>query len=70
MCLLGFLGFLWFSELLNIWLCDIKWKEVYIEINIFKSKIDIYRRGNVVIIVKIGNDMCFIFWLKKYILLL
>lgn len=70
MCLLGFSGFLRFSELSNIRLCDIKWKEAYIEINIPKSKTDIYRRGNVVIIAKTGNDMCPIFWLKKYISLL
>lgn len=58
MCLLGFSRFLRFSELSNIRLCDIKWKEAYIEINIPKSKTDIYRIGNVVIIAKTGNDMC------------
>lgn len=38
MCLLGFSGFLRFSELSNIRLCDIKWKYAYIEIYIPKSK--------------------------------
>lgn len=70
MCLLGFSGFLRFSELSNIRLCDIKWKDAYIEIKIPKSKTDIYRKGNVVIIAKTGNDMCPISWLSKYISLL
>lgn len=69
MCLLGFSGFLRFSELSNIRLCDIKWKDEYIEIKIPKSKTDIYRKGNV-IIAKTGNDMCPISWLSKYISLL
>lgn len=70
MCLLGFSGFFRFSELSNIRICDIKWENAHIEINIPKSKTDIYRRGNSVIIAKNGNDLCPVFWLNKYIDLL
>lgn len=70
MCLLGFSGFFRFSELSNIRMCDIKWENAHIEINIPKSKTDIYRRGNSVIIAKTGNDLCPVFWLNKYIDLL
>ena len=38
MCLLGFSGFLRFSELSNIRLSEIKWRDAYIEIKIPKSK--------------------------------
>lgn len=70
MCLLGFSGFFRFSELSNIRICDIKWENAHIEINIPKSKTDIYRRGNSVIIAKTGNNLCPVFWLNKYIDLL
>lgn len=70
MCLLGFSGFFRFSELSNIRMCVIKWENAHIEINIPKSKTDIYRRGNSVIIAKTGNDLCPVFWLNKYIDLL
>lgn len=67
MCLLGFSGFFQFSELSNIRMFDTKWENAYIVINIPRSKTDIYRRGNSVIIAKTGNDMCPVLWLNKYI---
>lgn len=66
MCLLGFSGFFRFSELSNIIMCDIKWENAHIEINIPKSKTYIYRRGNSV--AKTGNDLCPVFFgLNKFI---
>lgn len=62
MCLLWFSGFFRFSELSNIRMCDIKWENDHIEIHILKSKTDIYRRGNSVIIAKTENDLCPIFF--------
>ena len=67
MCLLGFSGFLRFSELSNIRMCDILWKDSHIEIKIPKSKTDIYRKGNSVIIARTGNILCPVHWLQKYI---
>ena len=67
MCLLGFSGFLRFNELSNIRLSDLSWHDNYLEIKITKSKTDIYRRGNSIIIGKTGNELCPLFWLNKYI---
>ena len=67
MCLLGFSGFLRFSELSNIRFSDLIWHDNYLEIKIRQSKTDIYRRGNSIIIGKTGNDLCPLFWLRKYI---
>ena len=66
MCLLGFSGFLRLSELSNIRFSDLTWHDNYLEIKIHKSKTDIYRRGNS-IIGKTGNELCPLFWFKKYI---
>ncbi|CAG2214745.1 unnamed protein product [Mytilus edulis] len=48
--LLGFSGFLRYSELANIKMSNIEFYDSYIKICIEKSKTDLYRRGNSVII--------------------
>jgi hypothetical protein len=39
-------------------MCDILGKDSHIEIKIPKSKTDIYRKGNYVIIARTGNNLC------------
>lgn len=39
----------------------------HIKIRIEKSKTDIYRRGNYVVIASTGTDLCPVLWLKWYI---
>ncbi|XP_076075708.1 integrase/recombinase xerD homolog, partial [Mytilus galloprovincialis] len=69
LCLLGFSGFLRFSELANIRMCDLDFQSNFLEIKIPKSKTDLYRRGNSVVIAKTRNELCPVFWLRKYIAL-
>ncbi|KAJ8313894.1 hypothetical protein KUTeg_008455 [Tegillarca granosa] len=61
LCLLGF------NELVNMKLSDISFKQGYVEISIRKSKTDIYRRGNVIVISETGNKLCPVSWLRDFI---
>ena len=45
-CVLGFAGFFRISELLNLQIKDISFKESWVEIFVKKSKTDQYREGN------------------------
>ena len=65
--LLGFSGFLRYSELSYIKMNNIEFHDTYIKLFISKSKTDIYRRGSSIIIAKTSNDLCPVFWLKLYI---
>ncbi|CAG2202531.1 unnamed protein product [Mytilus edulis] len=67
-CLLAYSGFLRVSELLNIRRCDINFELGYISIFIPKSKTDIYRDGNSVVIACMDSDMCPVKNLKLYLL--
>lgn len=67
LCLLGFSGFFRFSELSNILLKDLVFSETHVEIFVRKSKTDIYRRGNKVLIAKTGNKLCPVSFLLRYI---
>ncbi|CAG2197212.1 unnamed protein product [Mytilus edulis] len=67
-CLLAYSGFLRVSELLNIRRCDIIFELGYISIFIPKSKTDIYRDGNSVVIACMDSDMCPVKNLKLYLL--
>ena len=50
-CVTAFAGFLSFNELANLRCCDVKFcKDKYVELFIAKSKTDIYRNGNVVML--------------------
>jgi integrase len=66
-CLLGFSGFLRYSELSNIKMKNIIFHDSHVELTLDQSKTDIYRRGNTVVIAKTGNDLCPVTWLKKYV---
>ena len=46
MCSLGFAGFLRYSELANIKLCDISFEETHMAINIVRSKTYVYKEGH------------------------
>ena len=65
--LLGFAGFLRFNELANLRVRDISFHDLYMSVTIEKSKTDVYRRGNNVLIASTGNKTCPVFWLKKYL---
>jgi len=55
MILIGYAGFLRFSELVNIKRPDLKFFESYLSISITKSKTDLYREGSDVVIVKLNS---------------
>ena len=69
LCLLGFSGLLRFSELSCIRMSDIVWHDNYRKVNIPQNKTDIYRRRHSMINGKTDNELCPIYWLKRYILL-
>ena len=58
LCLLGFSGFFCFSELSNFTMKDLCFFDTHVEVIVPKSKTDIYRRGNKVLIAKTGNKLC------------
>ena len=50
-CVTAFAGFLHFNELANLRCCNVKFcRDKYVELFIAKSKTDIYRNGNVVML--------------------
>ena len=56
MCVLGFYGFLRFSEIVNLRRLDLKFVDNYIELFIEKSKTDKYRQGAKVFISVEGEN--------------
>ena len=64
--LLGFSGFLRHSELANIKMNNIECFDTHIKIYIEKSKTNIYRRGNSVVIASTNTAFCPVVWLKTY----
>ena len=62
--LLGFSWFLIYSELADIKMNNIE--DTHIKIYIEKSKTDIYRRGNSVVIASTYTAFCPVVWLKTY----
>ena len=68
MCVTAFTGFLRFNKLANLRCCDVKFcKDKYVELFIAKSKTDIYRNGNVVLLAKTGHITCPYNLLNRYI---
>ncbi|KAK3099168.1 hypothetical protein FSP39_000438, partial [Pinctada imbricata] len=67
MCLVGYAGFLRFSEIVNIKACDLNFSDEYVSIFIEKSKTDKYREGRWVIIAKSDQITCPVNMLKTYI---
>ena len=67
-CVTAFAGFLRFNELANLRSCDVKFcEDKYVELFIAKSKTDIYRNGNVVLLAKTGHITCPYNLLNRYI---
>ena len=66
-CLIGFAGLLRYNELSNIRVHHIERQEGYLKIFIPKSKTDIYREGNYVLIKRLANKYCPVSILERYI---
>ena len=67
MCLLGYAGFLRFSELVNIKMSDINFYESYMTLNISKSKTDVYKEGSLLHIARSNSDTCPVAMLERYL---
>ena len=65
--ILGFSGFLKYSEIADLRMKDIQIFKEHIQINIKCSKTDQYRQGQNIIIAKTGSDLCPVSWVNKYI---
>jgi integrase len=66
-CLLAYAGFMRISELLNLRICDINFSQEYISVFIEKSKTDVYRDGNWLIICRTGSPLCPVRNLELYL---
>ena len=67
-CLLSFSGFLRFSELINLKLCDFELQDDRMRIRIEHSKTDQLRQGDEVLIARTKSDTCPIAMLECYML--
>ena len=67
MVLLAFAGFLRYSELANLKMCNLKFFDTHVCLNTGFGKTDVYRRGNNVIISKTNSSSCPVSWLLTYI---
>ncbi|XP_033762818.1 integrase/recombinase xerD homolog isoform X1 [Pecten maximus] len=67
LCLLGYSAFLRFSEICNIRRSDLMFFESHMNINIPKSKTDIYREGNTVSIAKLDSQCCPVSMTLRYL---
>ena len=70
MCLLGFAGFLRYSELVNIKLCDISFEETHMTINIVRSKTDVHKEGHKLCIARTHCVTCPVHKLEQYLKML
>ena len=66
-CVLGFCGFLRWSEASSIKRCDIQFTNAYMKIFIEKSKTDVYRDGHWVFISRSDSDLCPVHMLQDYL---
>ena len=66
-CVLSFMGFLRFSEVINLRFSDIILKETHMSIFIEKSKTDIYREGYWLHLSKLQSVLCPLKLFRKYI---
>lgn len=69
MCVLGFAGFLRYSEIANLKMNNITFCSDHVKLFLEVSKTDIYREGREVVISKTGNITCPVEMLRKYIML-
>ena len=70
MCLLGFTGFLRYSELANIKLCDILFENTHMTINIVRSKTDVHKEGHKLCIARTHCVTCPVHKLEQYLKML
>ena len=66
MILIGFAGFLRFDELVELRCSDINFQEEYLSVQIRKSKTDVYRSGNEILVSKGTSSACPYKMLQKY----
>ena len=67
-CVTAYAGFLRFNELAHLRCCDVRFcDDKYVELFIAKSKTDIYRNGNVVVLAETGNITCPFNLLSRYV---
>lgn len=64
-CLLGYAGFLRFSEIVNIRRSDISFQDQHVSIFIQKSKTDKYNEGSRVCIAETGTKTCPVYFFEK-----
>ncbi|KAK3716564.1 hypothetical protein QZH41_018334 [Actinostola sp. cb2023] len=69
MCLVGFAGFLRYSELCSIRCCDVKWFPSYISIFLESSKTDQLREGAWISIARTDRPTCPVKALEEYVLI-
>ena len=68
MCASAYAGFLRFNELSFLRCCDVKFcNGSYVELFIARSKTDIYRNGNTVLLAKTDNVTCPFCLLTRYV---
>lgn len=67
MCLIVYVGFLCFFELINLKRFNICIFDFYVLLFIERSKIDVYKEGSIVVILRILNDICFVVMLERYL---
>ena len=67
MCLLGYTGFLRFSEVASLKRSDISFFPSHVKLYLEKSKTDVYREGREVAISKTGTITCPIDMLDRYL---
>ena len=65
--LLGYAGFLRYSEIANIKASNISFFDSHVEILIERSKTDVYRQGNIVVLATLDSQLCPVTMLKKYL---
>ena len=66
MMVLGFCGFLRYSEIAELKRCDFVFQDMHVEIFIEKSKTDIYRDGHWLFLAKLDSKLCPVKLLQKY----
>lgn len=65
--LLGYAGFMRFSELANIKASNLTFQKSHLEIIIESSKTDVYRQGNTICIARTNTDLCPVTTLERYL---
>ena len=67
MCLLSYAGFLRFAELIELKRADLDIFDSHLVIRLSKSKVDVYRQGDEVVIAKGSTEACPLKYTKRYL---